>query len=334
MKRYRFLWLSLLAILSFQCSNEFDLVADWKDIPVVYALLSQSDNVHYIRVEKAFLDKETSALEVAKNADSLYYDNAIVQLERVETGDVFNLQKVDGTNIGFPRDEGIFATSPNYLYKIDANQINLREGERYRLIINRGEGLTEVTAETTIIGEHQFIQAAPANPIDWQYERDVTITWRTDDEAAVFYELKIIVHYEETDPNNSSQFIDKSVEWIVDKDIRREEGVPRVTYEIPGISFYQFLGTNIKGPSNVNRIFRRLDIVVVGGGQELFDYINIGKANVGITSSQVIPTYTNLSEGFGVFSSRVFFDKNNFTVSSMTRDSLRDGIFTKDLNFQ
>ena len=63
------------------CSNDFDLVDTWKDIPIVYGLLNVNDSVQYIRVEKAFLDEETSALVIAQEPDSLYYGNISVELE-------------------------------------------------------------------------------------------------------------------------------------------------------------------------------------------------------------------------------------------------------------
>ena len=52
------------------CSNDIDLTSEWKDIPVVYGLLSKSDTANYIRVEKAFIDNEKSALDLAQIPDS------------------------------------------------------------------------------------------------------------------------------------------------------------------------------------------------------------------------------------------------------------------------
>ena len=141
------------------CSNDFDVTAPWRDIPVVYGLLNADEDVHFIRLEKAFLDPENSALSIAQVADSLYYENAIVQLERVSNGEIFTytLQRVDGDAPGVnqPRDLGIFATSPNWLYKIDADQINLVPGETIKLIVDRGNGLPLVTAQTVVQGPMQ-----------------------------------------------------------------------------------------------------------------------------------------------------------------------------------
>ncbi|MCC7244082.1 MAG: hypothetical protein IT269_00265, partial [Saprospiraceae bacterium] len=57
----KLLFLPLLALLVASCSNDFDVAAPWKEIPVVYGLLSPQDTAHYIRIEKAFLDASEGA---------------------------------------------------------------------------------------------------------------------------------------------------------------------------------------------------------------------------------------------------------------------------------
>src|SRR5688572_25735004 len=107
----------LAAIIVFaSCDNELIVTDEWKDIPVVWGLLNESDTAHYIRVEKAFLDPTTSALDIARIPDSLYYDNALVSLRRISTGQIFPLERVNGDLEGYPREGGVFAETPNYLY--------------------------------------------------------------------------------------------------------------------------------------------------------------------------------------------------------------------------
>src|SRR5688572_30550330 len=138
-----------LSIILYSCDNELVVIDEWKDIPVVWGLLNKSDTAHYIRVEKAYLDPTTSALDIARIPDSLYYENASVSLKRVNTGQIFPLERVIGELEGYPRDTfqqsdpdsaGIFAETPNYLYKIKANVINLVVGEAYEFILDRGDG--------------------------------------------------------------------------------------------------------------------------------------------------------------------------------------------------
>lgn len=64
----RKLWIlaPLFGVLLSTCSNEFEIAAPWKSIPVIYAMLSPKDTAHYVRIEKAFLDPTVSALVVAE----------------------------------------------------------------------------------------------------------------------------------------------------------------------------------------------------------------------------------------------------------------------------
>jgi hypothetical protein len=148
-----FFAITVLAILLSSCSNDFDLTAPWKDIPVVYAIISPADTAHYIRIEKAFLDPERSALEIAKIADSLYYpENTIsVFLQKKGTTTLYPLTRVDGVKEGIVRDSGIFAQSPNWLYKIKPAQLGggLQAGATYVLIIKRADGKADITANST-----------------------------------------------------------------------------------------------------------------------------------------------------------------------------------------
>jgi hypothetical protein len=76
-----------------------------------------------------------------------------------------------------------------------------------------------------------------------------------------------------------------------------------------------------------------MDIQIWCAGHELEEFVKIAQANTGITSTQDIPTYTNLSEGLGIFTSRNVATHTGFKIGTVTLDSLRNGIVTKDLNF-
>ncbi|HND88774.1 MAG TPA: hypothetical protein PK971_10630, partial [Saprospiraceae bacterium] len=98
MKKLLFV-MPLAALLWAGCKNDFEVAAPWKEVPVVYAILSPDDTAHYVRVEKAFLDPQKGATEIAQIPDSLYYpENAItVYLERDSDKKRFQMTRVDGT---------------------------------------------------------------------------------------------------------------------------------------------------------------------------------------------------------------------------------------------
>ncbi len=336
MKITRFLFaLFALIWLTISCSNDFELEAAWRDIPVVYGFLSQQDTAHYIRVEKAFLEPGGNADKIAQIADSLYYDEQVeVQLERPASGQTFLMQRVNGTAEGYPREAGVFATQPNILYKIPATTINLRAGETIRLTINRGEGKTPVTAETTVLGDITLRETNPLTPVNFAYDRKVNFAWNTDDFAQIF-DLRLVIHYLESEPGNPNDLVAKELVWVLADDLLRDNNsASRFSFEIEGVELYKFLAANLEPVSDRIRIFQTFDIHVTGAGAELVEALRVLRINAGITSAQAIPTYTNLSEGRGIFSSRTTAIRTGLTLNFTAQDSLRNGMLTRDLNFR
>ena len=320
------------------CSNEFEVIDTWKDIPVVYGLLNNQDSVQYIRVEKAFLDAKANALELAKVPDSLYYENISVTLENMDNpSESHILEKVDGDVENIPRDDGVFATTPNYLYKLALGPNGKLSGvDTYRLSLDRGDNQEPVTAETGIINDIELKTPTDNALLRIPEDGEARIRWSNDPEVA-FYTLKFQINFEEEYTDSTSS---KTLTWVINDNIESfndpEDPTGNdssITYEFLGELFYRFLANNIDASLNVNRRFLTIDIVIIGGGHELQRYIEVGKINTGLTSSQFTPTYTNLSEGFGVLSTRFTRIKTkNVTTTTMT--SIKESEWTAGLNFK
>lgn len=323
--------------LSAGCRNELELAAPWKDIPVVYGLINHQDTAHYIRVEKAFLDPETDAFTLAAIADSLYYEQAVVKLMNKNTGETWMLQRVDGNLEGYVRQDGIFAQAPNYLYKIRADIIDLQGGEALEFILERGETQELVTASTYVLEDMHFATGLPGDKLSFRYTSDTRLAWIPGPHAWVF-DLRMYIHYRETDPEMPGTIHDKTLVWKVRQGIEREvnggQPASSVLVEFPGLEFYQFMASELEVNDAVVRSLQSIDLEVVGAGAEFKELLDIAQANVGITGSQELPTYTNLSEGVGIFSSRIVLRKNGLVLTPESRDSLSQGIYTRKLNFQ
>ena len=82
MKKYFLVGVSALLALT-GCEEDFDVAAPYKDITVVYGIMDKLDTVHYIRVQKAFLDERKSAIDMAKEADSSFYKDITVKMQEV-----------------------------------------------------------------------------------------------------------------------------------------------------------------------------------------------------------------------------------------------------------
>lgn len=325
------------------CSNEFDVAAPWKEVPIVYAILSPKDTAHYVRVEKAFLDPEVSALEIAQIADSLYYpeDAITVWLERPGTQTRVQLFRVDGNLEGYVRDEGIFADQPNWLYKLKpAVGQNLTPGETYRLVIVRKDGRDDITAETTLPKDFTITRPDPTaivRKVSFAYSTTTTVDWRTDVNG-VYFNLTFRLPYREEAPDGTVLLRDTLV-WEAAKNVERLDqqvgaGLYKGTTELQGAQFFRFLSEQLAPTDNNFRYFEKGFIYLEGGGKEIKDYNITASANSGLTGAEVFPVYTNLSEGFGIFTAKNQVIMGNIQVSEQTIDSMFYHPLTQNLKFR
>ena len=326
-----FIYLFFLSFL-FACGNEFDIIEEEKDIPVVYGFLSISDTAQYIRVERAFVDENTSALELAQNPDSIYYPELSVELVRNSSGQRFSLERVDGNLEGYEREEGVFAQAPNYLYKIKSSDINLAGGESYSLVIDRGENFPLIEATTNLLSQTSIKTPNPSTAvtIDFDYIDRNLFIWSAGDNASI-HDLVFRINYRERSPETNGQFVSKFVLWRAVRNYKEEDS--RVDVEIDGINFYTFLKGALEVKSDVERRFEDMDMIITSGGEEIKDFVNITSANLGITSTQDVPVFSNIPGGQGIFSSTNTVILDKISLSNMTIDSLKNGMLTKSLNF-
>jgi hypothetical protein len=322
------------------CSNDFELTEGKTNIPVVYGVISSKDTATYIRVEKAFVDEETSAGTLAKDAANLYFEDIIVKLIHQQGNKEYILQKVDGNKEGYTRDEGAFATAPNYLYKIKRNELNFIPKDDYKLVVSKIDG-TKLTEASTKILTPMSDAKGDVNPpsltglLSFGYNSDFRVTWFPD-ENSVTHDIIITINFVE---KKDGVEVERSVDWkVVRNFVDKSVSSSSYNYATKGIRFYEFLAATLSPsePNNpVTRSFKDISLKILSGGQPIRDYIRIGQVNLGITSSGEIPVYTNMSNGArGIFSSKTEYIRTGMLLSKPALDSLRNGVITKKLNFQ
>ena len=330
--------LPILAFLLSACSNELNLVAPAKEIPVVYGFLSRSDSAQYLRIEKAFIDPEKSALTLAQDPNSLYFEGISATLQEVGTTKTYPLQRVDGNLEGYKRTSGTFATAPNYLYKIKNSQIDLKENASYKLVIRRKDDSVLSEVVTQITPDIKLNEGLTFTP-DFSVNGAIKIGWKqSNNQTAKLYDIILHVNVEERDPASSTWTLNKLPWRIVSNfvpgtiDIQGTSNVSYLNKEANG--FFVFLANNLDKNKPVLRRIKDLDIEIISGGKDLYEYINIGSINSGITGTEVLPTYTNVKDGFGVLSSRNRLYYKGAILSGQSLDSLKNGRFTKAFKFQ
>lgn len=334
-KIYNSLFIIVLFALS-SCSNDFDLIADWEDIPVVYGFISIADTAHYIRLEKAFLDPEISPLKLAQIPDSIYYPDAKVKLVKTADNREYIFTKVDGNLEGYQRESGIFVDAPNWLYKLKTEGLDtLSPDTEYQLIINRSEDTEPITATTELITEINISIPPELSSLSFTNINNGTplnpkVRWSYNKENTAVFNVNLTFFYEETIDGITQN---KSFIWPLAKNLRANGTLPLETVEIDSKGFFLTVASNIEEKLTATRKFLYLELEVLAGGPAFRDYLDFNQANIGLTSSQVIPNFTNMSLGYGMFTS-VFTVSQNNSINDRALDSLRRGQYTKLLNFE
>ncbi len=332
--------LPILYLFVSSCSNDFELTDDWKDIAVVYGLINPSDTAQYVKVGKAFLDPSTSSLVIAQIPDSLYYQDVTVELKELSaTGEVDNTIQmflVDANLEGFPKPEGVFASSPNYVFK---TKDILNTAKTYRIEIKNSETSSSVTAETGIIGDFEVTRPRsrlvnPNSRLNWVVGSTTTFRWQIPENAA-FYDLTLEILFDEIYDDGST--ILRKLVWELEKSVVSDQSNSNgqsFSLGYDGEDFYQFMNNSLDPNPDFCRKMRHFNVRVNAGGEELYKYINAGEANSGITSTLPLPDYTNLSnEGRGIFSTRNSSFEEFVNVDGSINTELITNPLTSDLGF-
>ncbi len=328
----------LLFIVStiISCDNTLNVIAPDGDIPIVYGLLDPSRDAQYIRIERAFVDPEISALVLAQNVDSIYYPaSATATLTNDTNDDVITLTRINGNLEGLVRDEGIFAQDPNYLYTVSSEELNLDLDARYTLNLDRGNELPIVTATTNIVGESRFISPNPLAP-------DPRIAFIPTDNTSfamsvhpngVLYDISLEIVYVERMPGEDFEF--RSFTWDMGTNLRREDlGSNIIRFTQLGDEFFAVMASRIPEVEGIQRRFSFMNLHLSGANNILEEFLRVGQANLGITSTQDIPFFDNLSEGRGIFASRNTTSLFEIRLSSISEDELINGPITSQLGFE
>ena len=103
-----FLLLSAVVFIN-SCKTDFDTIAPYKEVMVVYGLLNPNETTQYIRISKAYLG-EGNALVMAQQGDSINYADVLtVTMDRVLNGNTISSTTLTRDTI--LTDDGIFSPS-------------------------------------------------------------------------------------------------------------------------------------------------------------------------------------------------------------------------------
>lgn len=329
------------ALLIAGCSTDFDVTADYEEVTVVYGLLDPTQPIQYIRIQKGYLDKERSALDLALNSDSIYYDpeQLKVELEIVSSGQRFTLQ-----DTLLPKEDGIFASTNNRLYYFNQP---LQTNQTYRLHVENLQTGKIVTAESPVVTD--FTTIFPPNDVNSDYEinlvakdvagnpRFITAAWQSAQNGKV-YELSLRFHYIVYRNGIANPGDTTYIDWLVfrNETSNTTMGGEGMAVDFDGRNLLSFIAANLEAhPDSIRKVLDEpIEYRFTVGGEVLWDYIRVNtQAQTGITSLEAQPEYTNINGGLGIFSTRTMKFRPNVGLRDQTLDSLACGYQTAPLQF-
>jgi hypothetical protein len=325
--RYLIYTILCFSIFSSSCSNEFDLIEDPKEIPVVYSILDPESSIHVVRLERSFASQTIAATELAKDPNAFYYKNAVVKMTR--TGRLgtktFTLKEVDGNTVGLPRQQGFFTTTPNKLYTISSSEMPLEPGDKVKLEITTGEGST-VTGETTLINKVNSINPRSTGVIGFSNSVQDIFRWNVPESfGGKTHSVNMDFNYTEVEGGKETKKV---------LPITLSTNTDKESFILNKGEFYTILSNSLSKSSNIKRFYTNIDYYIYSGDKNFADYINVSSANTGITGSGEIPTYSNLSKGLGLFGSKATLALKGLDLSAASKTLLKESELTKALNFQ
>ncbi len=304
-KLIRFLF--LLPGLFVSCETDFNVIANYKEVAVVYGLLNQNDSIHYLRISKAFLG-DGNALTYAQVADSSSFgsDITVVLNETPTSGPEKEI--VFDTVTLFNKETGVFY-SPGQLFYF--SKAKLSESSSYKLKITNKKTGYEVSSQTNLI--HNFSISKPlSGSTVISFKRSSTsknkFTWQNAINGRR-YQFKVYFNYKELDIKDDTTY--KRVLWLFPEHIAESiDGDYKIDETYVNEDFFKictktYYTDKAKEDSIVARFASTIELEVAVIGDEFNTYLEANGPSTGVLIEK--PVYSNITNGLGLFSSK--YDK-------------------------
>lgn len=301
---------SLVTIL-FSCSTDVDLNADYKDITVIYGLLDKNTDKQYIKVNKAFLG-DASVAEMAAISDSFIYKSADVSIKKYKNGNY--VKTIDFVyNDTIPKDTGFFANDKNVIYIADEkiiedNELGDLEAFKFELVV-KIEGKPEIISETKLVSDviiqypqsYQTVKFYQSSGISSGFYKDQRLDFSSA-KNSILNEIYVEISFYERE-FGSTDYKLKTLSWKqLSKRALNDNGGENLRTYVSGTGFYYYIHSQIENVNVEERVFYSMRFFFVTAGESLTKYIDLTTPSYGIVQEK--PSYTNIENGWGLFSSR------------------------------
>jgi hypothetical protein len=314
--------------LLLSCKKELDLNTDWEDVTIVYGIMNQLDSLHYIKITKAFLGSG-NALQYAQISDSSNYPLKLnVAMEAWQGDDLITTYMFDTTTIE-EKDSGLFYYPNQLLYVNDSVLDPMYE---YKLVITNPETQKVITAHTPLIKSFYVEKPFAFQFISYDPGKSSKLEWFSA-EGGKRYQVIVRFFYQETSLADPSQTVEKYVDWIIlpSRLSKTDAGGETMEAFYSNDSFYAMLNSQIEVNPDVVRAARHLTYFFIVAANELNTYIEVTQPSNSIVQEK--PSYSNIENGIGLFSSRFVQVVDSIRLTQRTLDEISSNPLTSDLGF-
>ena len=362
----------LISLTFTSCEEDFDLITEYKDQTVAYAFLKHNDpwfdkngdpDTNWIVVNKAFLG-EANVEDMASVSDSVNYpdyDQIKVSLQRIESIDPGSRKIGNPIILNYTthyKEEGIFAQDNNIVFYTTEMLMNFRQLSSdpspkpddnyfYKLSIKK-QGKDEVYATTKMIRgiylgvpmsnipKYRIINMASPVP-----NYTFNVKFKVNSDARV-YKFKIRTFYYEkrTDGNIYLDYVDYEYPVIVTKE-KYPIDAQELEVSVNPLAYYSSIERQLHNTDNVEwrmaktknktGLIESHTLLFTLGSQETYVYNQVTQPSNGIIQDK--PTYTNITNGFGLFTSSWDYQRDQFSFTPASIDSLSSSVTTQNLKF-
>ncbi len=327
-----------IATLFSACSTEFDVTAPYKEIPVVFGILNKDEAVQYIKINKAYLNDEGSAIIAGSVPDSNIYPYPIeaklyASYTPITDANIKYIDSVVLDTVHLNKEAGSFNAN-NIFYKTPAGfkvkyTIINRDTTwaNYQIIVRRkSDGKLIAKSRTPIVAD--FLFSGTQNEVKL-YNRftkiylNHTFSWNGAINGKMYTTFLRFKFREVDDLAGTSE--EKYVDMPMFENIKTSNsiGTSKISYTLSGEVFFTFLQAKLDpltSPSARREYIAPLELYFNVAGEELTKYIEINNGSGGL--NDIRPEYSNVEGGLGIFSSRMGKVFNQLSKTNLSQDAI------------
>lgn len=309
-------------LLLVSCETDFDLTSDYKEITVVYGLISQNDSVHYLRINKAFLG-DGNALEYAQNPDSNNYgaDIDVVMTEVTPSG---TRKEIRFDTVTFSTvDSGTFYHPQHLFYRANAT---LDDDNYYELKVTNKKTGNEVKSGTSLASDFSITKPnSGAKSLGFKriFTSQQKFEWNSGKNGKRY---QLLLHFNFKEKSSGQDTIHRVIDWYFPEQIASGlEGNEKMSVEYYNEDFYTLCnnlipyGDPAREEAVDGRVADYFDLEFVVIGDDFSTYLDVNGPTSGLLLEKSV--YTNVVNGMGIFSCK-YTKHRNIAVSAETKIDL------------